>query len=81
MSDDITQSDNDHAVNYPLEGPPHTHDLIGSEFNVKEQIHPPQHLAESDAAMVVLSEKVSLSGSSGMGEQGQCYMHCFFFLY
>eukprot|EP00258_Populus_trichocarpa_P043606 XP_024459625.1 uncharacterized protein LOC7462250 isoform X2 [Populus trichocarpa] len=75
MEDDITQSDNDQAVNYPIGGQTHGNHLIAGAFDVREQLHELQSSAQSDASTMVLS----LSGSSRLnnGEQGSKLINCY----
>jgi len=77
FSDDITQSDNDQAVNYPIGGQTHGNHLIAGAFDVREQLHELQSSAQPDASTMVLS----LSGSSRLnnGERGKCFTHALVF--
>lgn len=62
--DDITRSDVDQAVNPPTETSTQATDPVSSEFDKKKQLNALVSSAGSDAATMVLSER--------LGEDGKC---------
>ncbi|KAJ6862592.1 hypothetical protein NC652_039444 [Populus alba x Populus x berolinensis] len=55
MEDDITQSDNDQAANYPIGDLSHCNHLIAGDSDIREQLRELQSSAQSDPATLVLS--------------------------